>query len=223
MVNVVLGLDAKNQASLIKAITLGLIAFVAIASRLFSIIRFESVIHEFDPWFNYRATKYLVSTNFYEFWNWFDERSWYPLGRVVGGTVFPGLMVTSATIYNVLHSLNFPVDIRNICVLLAPLFSAFTAYAAYLLTAEIKDSSAGLLAAAFIGVVPEDCYWALLSRKDFSFLYLSPWLSNNLKNESSDLLLGTSLFDYFRPDEKMLAQKDLTRVNNNKLSLSITR
>ncbi|CAJ0903663.1 4945_t:CDS:10 [Entrophospora sp. SA101] len=150
----VLGLDAKNQASLIKAITLGLIAFVAIASRLFSIIRFESVIHEFDPWFNYRATKYLVSTNFYEFWNWFDERSWYPLGRVVGGTVFPGLMVTSATIYNVLHSLNFPVDIRNICVLLAPLFSAFTAYAAYLLTAEIKDSSAGLLAAAFIGVVP---------------------------------------------------------------------
>ncbi|CAJ0924542.1 17807_t:CDS:2 [Entrophospora sp. SA101] len=68
----------------------------------------------------------------------------------------------------------------------------------------------------------EDCYWALLSRKDFSFLYLSPWLSNNLKNESSDLLLGTSLFDYFRPDEKMLAQKDLTRVNNNKLSLSIT-
>ncbi|CAJ0750535.1 23618_t:CDS:1, partial [Entrophospora sp. SA101] len=149
-----LGLDAKNQASLIKAITLGLIAFVAIASRLFSIIRFESVIHEFDPWFNYRATKYLVSTNFYEFWNWFDERSWYPLGRVVGGTVFPGLMVTSATIYNVLHSLNFPVDIRNICVLLAPLFSAFTAYAAYLLTAEIKDSSAGLLAAAFIGVVP---------------------------------------------------------------------
>nr|CAG8460505.1 6142_t:CDS:10 [Entrophospora candida] len=154
MVNVVLGLDAKNQASLIKAITFGLIAFVAIASRLFSIIRFESVIHEFDPWFNYRATKYLVSTNFYEFWNWFDERSWYPLGRVVGGTVFPGLMVTSATIYNVLHSLNFPVDIRNICVLLAPLFSAFTAYAAYLLTAEIKDSSAGLLAAAFIGVVP---------------------------------------------------------------------
>src|SRR6185369_12462765 len=129
-----LGLDAKNQASLLKTTILGLIAFVAIASRLFSIIRFESVIHEFDPWFNYRATRYLVSTNFYEFWNWFDERSWYPLGRVVGGTVFPGLMVTSTAIYNVLHFLNFPVDIRNICVLLAPLFSAFTSYAAYLFT-----------------------------------------------------------------------------------------
>ncbi|PKY45475.1 oligosaccharyl transferase STT3 subunit [Rhizophagus irregularis] len=150
----VLGLDVQNQAALLKVVILGLISFVAIASRLFSIIRFESVIHEFDPWFNYRATRYLVSTSFYEFWNWFDERSWYPLGRVVGGTVFPGLMVTSATIYNILHALNFPVDIRNICVLLAPAFSAFTAISAYLLTAEIKDSSAGLLAAAFIGVAP---------------------------------------------------------------------
>ncbi|CAI2166035.1 16473_t:CDS:2 [Funneliformis geosporum] len=150
----VLGLDSQNQAALLKVVILGLISFVAIASRLFSIIRFESVIHEFDPWFNYRATKYLVSTSFYDFWNWFDERSWYPLGRVVGGTVFPGLMVTSATIYNILHALNFPVDIRNICVLLAPAFSALTAISAYLFTAEIKNSSAGLLAAAFIGVAP---------------------------------------------------------------------
>ncbi|CAG8718793.1 16748_t:CDS:2, partial [Cetraspora pellucida] len=150
----VLGLDPQHQASLLKVTILGLIAAVAISSRLFSIIRFESVIHEFDPWFNYRTTRRLVQTNFYEFWNWFDERSWYPLGRVVGGTVYPGLMVTSATIHNILHALNFPVDIRNICVLLAPLFSAFTAIAAYLLTSEMKDSSAGLLAAAFIGVAP---------------------------------------------------------------------
>ncbi|CAG8630119.1 12402_t:CDS:2, partial [Ambispora leptoticha] len=150
----VLGLDAQNQAALLKVVILGLIAAVAIGSRLFSIVRYESVIHEFDPWFNYRTTRHLVSNGFYDFWNWFDERSWYPLGRVVGGTVYPGIMVTSAVIHNILHALNFPVDIRNICVLLAPLFSAFTAIAAYLLTVEIKDSSAGLLAAAFIGVAP---------------------------------------------------------------------
>ena len=28
-------------------------------SRLFAVIRFESIIHEFDPWFNYRATHHL--------------------------------------------------------------------------------------------------------------------------------------------------------------------
>ena len=30
------------------------------ASRLFAVIRFESIIHEFDPWFNYRSTAYMV-------------------------------------------------------------------------------------------------------------------------------------------------------------------
>jgi dolichyl-diphosphooligosaccharide--protein glycosyltransferase len=150
----IIGLDEQNQASLLKVVILGLIGTMAIGSRLFSVIRFESVIHEFDPWFNYRTTRQLVANGFYEFWNWFDERSWYPLGRVVGGTVFPGIMTTSAVIYNMLHALNFTVDIRNVCVFLAPLFSSFTAVATYLLTSEIKDPSAGLLAAAFIGIAP---------------------------------------------------------------------
>ncbi|ORZ16166.1 Oligosaccharyl transferase STT3 subunit-domain-containing protein [Lobosporangium transversale] len=141
-------------AKVLKPTILILIAIVAISSRLFSIIRFESVIHEFDPWFNYRTTQHLVKNGFYEFWNWFDEKSWYPLGRVVGGTVYPGIMVTSALIHNILHFFNFPVDIRNICVFLAPMFSGLTAFSAYLLTKELKDSSAGLLAAAFLGVAP---------------------------------------------------------------------
>ena len=89
-----------------------------------------------------------------EFWNWFDPTAWYPLGRVVGGTIYPGLMATSGAIYNILHALSLPVDIRNICVLLAPVFSAFTAWATYMFTKEMKDESAGLLAAVFIGIAP---------------------------------------------------------------------
>ncbi|KZT21014.1 glycosyltransferase family 66 protein [Neolentinus lepideus HHB14362 ss-1] len=143
-----------NTASLVRIVALGLISAAAISSRLFAVVNFESIIHEFDPWFNYRATRVLASKGFYEFWNWFDPTAWYPLGRVVGGTIYPGLMATSGVIYNILHALNLPVDIRNICVLLAPGFSAFTAWATYMFTKEMKDESAGLLAAAFIGIVP---------------------------------------------------------------------
>ncbi|KAG6876699.1 hypothetical protein C0993_000980 [Termitomyces sp. T159_Od127] len=163
-----------NTASLIRIVALALISGAAIASRLFAVINFESIIHELcvllrsvdhvilltqllstsDPWFNYRATRVLASKGFYEFWNWFDPTAWYPLGRVVGGTVYPGLMATSGVIYNLLHAINLPVDIRNICVLLAPGFSALTAWATYQFTKEMKDASAGLLAAAFIGIVP---------------------------------------------------------------------
>lgn len=73
--------------------------------RLFSVIRFESVIHEFDPWFNYRATKQMVESNFQLFYNWFDSTAWYPLGRIVGGTVYPGLMVTSGMLNSPSHNM----------------------------------------------------------------------------------------------------------------------
>lgn len=72
--------------------------------------------------FNYRATAYMVQHGFYDFLNWFDERAWYPLGRIVGGTVYPGLMITSGGIHWLLHMLNIPVHIRDICVFLAPVF-----------------------------------------------------------------------------------------------------
>ncbi|KAK5106140.1 oligosaccharyl transferase stt3 subunit [Lithohypha guttulata] len=64
-------------------------------------------------------------------------------------------MVTSGVIYHILRFLSIPVDIRNICVLLAPGFSGLTALAMYLLTSEMSASpSAGLLAAAFMGITP---------------------------------------------------------------------
>ncbi|KAJ3105702.1 oligosaccharyl transferase stt3 subunit [Phlyctochytrium planicorne] len=149
-----MGEGTAASAVWLRVVILTGISILAVSSRLFSVIRFESVIHEFDPWFNFRSTKQLVENGFYDFLNWFDELSWYPLGRVVGGTVYPGIMVTAGGIHWVLNKLNFPVDIRNICVFLAPVFSSATAIAAYLLTVEVKDSSAGLLAAAFIGIAP---------------------------------------------------------------------
>lgn len=64
-------------------------------------------------------------------------------------------MVTSGVIYKILRLLALPVDIRNICVLLAPAFSGLTAFATYLFTSEMSDSpSAGLLAAIFMGIAP---------------------------------------------------------------------
>lgn len=127
---------------------------VAFFSRLFAVVRFESIIHEFDPWFNYRATHHLVSNGFYNFLNWFDERAWYPLGRIVGGTVYPGLMVTAGGLHWILNALHFTVHIRDVCVFLAPVFSGLTAISTYFLTKELWNDRAGLFAACFIAIAP---------------------------------------------------------------------
>ena len=68
--------------------------------------------------------------------------------------MYPGLMVTSAIFHKLFNMINLPVDIRNVCVMLAPGFSGLTAFATYLFTREMSGDGAGLLAAAFMGIAP---------------------------------------------------------------------
>lgn len=145
----------RKAAPGINLATLGLISLLAFLIRIFSVIRYESVIHEFDPWFNYRVTQFLTNEGAYAFWNWYDPESWYPLGRIIGGTTYPGLMFTSALLHWLCNTLLFPVDIRNVCVFLAPVFAALTAVSSYYFVKEVTGrSDSGLLSALFIAIVP---------------------------------------------------------------------
>ena len=63
-------------------------------------------------------------------------------------------MVTSAIIYHLMNWLHVSIDVRNVCVFLAPLFSSLTTLVTYLLAKELKDTGAGLVAAAMISIVP---------------------------------------------------------------------
>ncbi|KAL9257943.1 Dolichyl-diphosphooligosaccharide--protein glycosyltransferase subunit STT3B-like protein [Drosera capensis] len=149
-----LKLKPKQQELLIRVSILGLVYILAFIIRLFSVLRYESMIHEFDPYFNYRTTVYLTEKGFYDFWNWFDSESWYPLGRIIGGTLYPGLMVTAAIMYWGLRFLRFMVHIREVCVLTAPFFASNTTLVAYFFGKEIWDTGAGLVAAALIAICP---------------------------------------------------------------------
>ena len=145
----------KRSSPAIVMATLVLIGLLAFLIRIFSVIRYEAVIHEFDPWFNYRTTQYITNEGVYAFWNWFDPDAWYPLGRVIGGTTYPGLMFTSSIIHWLSGIFLFPIDIRYICVFLAPAFASLTALITYFFTKEVTGrSDAGLLSALFIAIVP---------------------------------------------------------------------
>ncbi|KAL0234586.1 hypothetical protein PCE1_001622 [Barthelona sp. PCE] len=134
--------------------TLILLSVLAFISRLWAVIRFESIIHEYDPYFNFRATQQLINKGFFSFYNWFDESVWYPLGRTVGFTVYPGLMWTTGVVYKILEFFHIFVSIRDVCVFLAPLFAVFTVWVTYGIGKEIKGGGAGLLGAAFVSIIP---------------------------------------------------------------------
>jgi dolichyl-diphosphooligosaccharide--protein glycosyltransferase len=67
-------------------------------------------------------------------------------------------MITSGAIWAALQKLNIPVDIRDVSVQLAPIFSSLTALATYLFAKQVgavgSQESTGLWAALFIGIVP---------------------------------------------------------------------
>lgn len=54
------------------------------------------------------------------------------------GTIYPGLMLTSAALYHAMNFLHISIDVRNVCVFLAPLFSSLTTIVTFLLTKELK-------------------------------------------------------------------------------------
>ena len=135
--------------------TLILISILSFIIRIFSIIRFEIIIHEYDPWFNYRVTEYLTENGAYALWDWYDPESWYPLGRIIGGTLYPGIMFTSFIIYKLLNTLLFPIDITTICVFIPPIFASFTSIASFFLGKEVTGrKECGLLCSLFISIVP---------------------------------------------------------------------
>ncbi|CAE7440962.1 STT3 [Symbiodinium microadriaticum] len=70
--------------------------------RLLSVQKYGYLIHEFDPWFNARATKYLAKQGWHAFFHWYDYMSWYPLGRPIGTTIYPGMQILSVWIWRAL-------------------------------------------------------------------------------------------------------------------------
>jgi hypothetical protein len=49
--------DLSGIPVVVRFAILGLICLLAFSIRLFAVVRYESVIHEFDPYFNFRTTK----------------------------------------------------------------------------------------------------------------------------------------------------------------------
>ena len=123
--------------------------------RLHAIEEYGLVIHEFDPWFNYRATEYLAEHGSEKFFKWYDYMSWYPLGRPVGTTIYPGMQITSVTIWNVLNSLGVEISLNDVCCYVPAWFGVSATVFLTALTYECTGSANGAVAAAGImSVVP---------------------------------------------------------------------
>jgi len=136
---------------------------IAFTFRLHAINEYGRVIHEFDPWFNYRATEYLHSNGLAKFFTWFDYMSWYPLGRPVGTTIYPGLQMTSCFICDVLKYLSklspslshLEMSLNDVCCFVPAWFGTLASAVTGLFTYEVSGSvDCGIAGVAVMSMIP---------------------------------------------------------------------
>ncbi len=105
-------------------------------------------LNEFDPFFNYRATSFIVENGYFEYLDWHDDKSWYPNGRDVSNSQSM-LHLTAATTYQIFGG---STDLYDFTIIFPVVFGSLTAIVVFALVRVIGGTSAGLLAALFYSV-----------------------------------------------------------------------
>ena len=140
-----------SHESLLRATTLTLIALLAAGLRLLP-LRWGAYLSEFDPYWHYHVARYVSEHGFAAFFTWRDDMVWYPWGRNVAKTTYPGVAFTAAGLYMLLRWLGVPIDLYTLCVYFPVLMTAITCLAMYYLGREVAGPKVGLLSAFFLAV-----------------------------------------------------------------------
>ena len=155
-------------------------------------------LNEFDPFFNFRATQYLLENGLSEYFNWHDSMSWHPNGRDVSATSQTMLHITAALTYQIFGGNS---SLYDFTILFPVVFGSLTTIVIFALVRVIGGTTAGLFAALFYSVSvpivlrgtlgwfksePLGLFYGLLGL----YLFLSGIKSENKKITVSKLVTG---------------------------------
>ena len=108
-------------------------------------------LNEYDPFFNYRATEFMVENGLPAYLEWHDDLSWYPYGRDVSATSQVMLHVTGATLYQIF---GMGATLYNFTVWFPVVIGSLTTVVIFALVRTIGGTTAGLFASIFFAVSP---------------------------------------------------------------------
>ena len=106
-------------------------------------------LNEFDPFFNFRATEFIVENGFSEYFEWNDDLSWYPSGRDVSATSQVMLHTTAAITYQIFGG---DSSLYDFTILFPVVFASLTTIVIFALVRVMGGTTAGLFAALFYSI-----------------------------------------------------------------------
>ena len=131
-----------------------IIGVLAIAFSIAVMIRSQAAdygfeLNEFDPFFNYRATKFLIENGLEEYYNWHDDMSWYPNGRDISSTSQVMLHITAAALYPIF---GVGSSIYDFTIIFPVVIGSLTTIVVFALVRVIGGTTAGLFSAMFYAI-----------------------------------------------------------------------
>ncbi|MCK5625839.1 hypothetical protein KAI11_03190, partial [Candidatus Bathyarchaeota archaeon] len=190
----------NSKGNLFLSICLISIILLAVLIRI-QPLNWGYTLSEFDPFFHYSLAEYITENGFAS-WGEADigSRSWYPFGRDIELSAFPGLPFSSAALYFLLSGLGIQITILDVCIMFPVLMAAATCIVAYFLGRDIGGNGVGLLSALFLALNPAYIGRTYLGFFDdetvgiFSIVLLSFFFLRSLnKKESWKVSLGYSV------------------------------
>ena len=106
-------------------------------------------LNEFDPFFNYRATQYIVDNGIDAYFEWDDSFSWYPHGRDVSATSQIILHLTASTTYWIFGG---GMELYDFTILFPAIFGSLSAIVIFAIVRVIGGTTAGLFSAMFFSI-----------------------------------------------------------------------
>ena len=155
-------------------------------------------LNEFDPFFNFRATEYILENGISEYFEWHDEKSWYPQGRDVSATSQIMLHVTAAVTYQLFggnlslydYTILFPAIIGSLTVIVIfALVRLFGGNLAGIISSLLFAVSLPIIIRGTIGWFksePLGIFYGLLGL----YLFLSAIKSENKKSAFLKIIFG---------------------------------
>jgi len=108
-------------------------------------------LNEFDPFFNYRATQFMVENGLPSYLDWNDDLSWHPYGRDVSATSQVMLHTTTAMLY---QTFGMGSSLYDFTIIFPMVVSSLTAIVIFAIVRTIGGTTAGLFASLFFAVSP---------------------------------------------------------------------
>jgi len=133
-----------------------IIGILVLCFSLTFIIRIQPLeygfeLNEFDPFFNYRATEFIVENGLPAYLEWHDDLSWHPYGRDISSTSQVMLHTTAATLYQIF---GMGSSLYDFAIWFPVVISSLTAIIIFALVRTIGSTTAGLFASLFFAISP---------------------------------------------------------------------